>query len=132
MKAHDQVLFDYGRMAEEIAIDFEIARLGGGMAAAARVKDVSTDTNLGYDIESFDSVGEISPARFIEVKKLARDGSFLISKNEIEKLTLFEQRGFLYLVDINSGTVSVIVQAPFSDKMKLELTPETFRGWIRR
>ena len=73
-----------GVLAEAIVLQAERDRLTAADRAdlAARVKDVSGDPLLGYDIASFTADGQLKP---IEVKAAARRGSslrFFVSANE--------------------------------------------------
>lgn len=73
-----------GGEAQRVVIRAERARLvkAGRFDLASRVDDVSNDTSLGFDIESFEEDGTRKP---IEVKALAYRGEdirFFLSENE--------------------------------------------------
>ncbi|WP_115460583.1 DUF3883 domain-containing protein [Winogradskyella aurantiaca] len=87
----------YGHEAEEFVFEFECKRLGH----LKRVKWVALNVvNMGYDIESFDSINDDFTNRFIEVKSY--DGSkpyFYWSKNEFQVAKLKGENYWIYLVN---------------------------------
>jgi hypothetical protein len=94
-----------GDLAQAVVLAAERKRLkDNGLAALAnRVKDVSDDVSLGYDIASFTSEGESKP---IEVKAAAKRGNdlrFFLSENERIKASTLPNYHFVLVLDVESN-----------------------------
>lgn len=94
-----------GDLAQAVVMAAERKRLKDhGLAALAnRVKDVSDDVSLGYDIASFTSEGESKP---IEVKAAAKRGNdlrFFLSENERIKADTLPNYHFVLVLDVESN-----------------------------
>jgi hypothetical protein len=116
--------WEVGALAEAIALRHERARTPPELLE--RVRLVSDQVGLGYDIESINSSGEQPIFKAIEVKAWNKDGSFLISKNEVEMLRHLQKAGWIYLVDVTKRRVIEEINDPFGST-RLELEPQLFR-----
>lgn len=88
---------DIGAEAENIVLDYEIRRLKEALKEdlAKKVKLVSDQVGLGYDIISYDLDGQ---EKHIEVKVNSINNSFLISRNEL-KVAKTDKNYYIYVVD---------------------------------
>jgi hypothetical protein len=94
-----------GDLAQGIVLEAERRRLAqqGRNDLAQRVRDVSNQVSLGYDIESFTLVGERKP---IEVKAAARRGEdcrFFLSENEMNQARHMPNYHFVLVFDVESN-----------------------------
>lgn len=94
-----------GDLAQSIVLEAECQRLRrqGNDDLAQRVRDVSDDVSLGYDIASFTSNGESKP---IEVKAAAKRGNdlrFFLSENERIKASTLPNYHFVLVLDVESN-----------------------------
>lgn len=90
-----------GELAELYVLDFEINRLGGLTTLRDRIKRISViDVSAGYDIVSFENVFSESYDRFIEIKSYIGKPHFYWSKNEIDVATLYDEKYYLFLIDV--------------------------------
>lgn len=89
-----------GETAELFVMDYEKKRL----SAFEKQKDVKRiseiDVSAGYDILSYENERSLVYDRFIEVKSYSGNPHFYWSKNEIETAELYEDKYYIYLVDI--------------------------------
>jgi len=117
--------FQIGALAEEIALCFEIERVGP--ALQGRVLQVSHFTAMGFDIESVDMCedGEIRP-RFIEVKTLNSDRAIYLSPNEISCLKRLGAQAWIYVVDVSNRRVDTLLRDPIRH-FEQDLVPVTFK-----
>ena len=95
-----------GGLAQSIVLEAERQRLKkqGRNDLAQRVRDVSYDVSLGYDISSFTLEGEAKP---IEVKAAARRGAdcrFFLSENERVKAGALSNYHFALVFDVESSS----------------------------
>lgn len=95
-----------GDLAQAIVLNEERKRLTqqGRNDLAQRVRDVSNDVTLGYDIESFTQEGVPKP---IEVKAAAKRGAdcrFFLSENEKQKARDLPNYYFILVFDVESKT----------------------------
>lgn len=101
-----------GEVAELYVLNFEIGRISA-VTLKGKIKRISIiDVTAGYDIISFEDETSKQYDRFIEVKSFKGKPHFYWSKNEIEIATLYEEKYFLYLVDIervNDSTYSPLI-----------------------
>jgi hypothetical protein len=93
-----------GDLAQAIVLEAERKRLTvhGRSDLAGRVRDVSHDVSLGYDIESFTLEGQRKP---IEVKAAAKRGNdcrFFLSENERLKADSLPNYHFVLVFDVES------------------------------
>lgn len=89
-----------GETAELFVMDYEKKRLTTS-EKRNNIKRISEiDVSAGYDILSYEN--EFSPDydRFIEVKSYSGNPHFYWSKNEIETAELYEEKYYIYLIDI--------------------------------
>ena len=89
-----------GEMAELFVVEYERRRL-----SAAKIKNdikrISViDVAAGYDILSYENEFSQEYDRLIEVKSYAGNPHFHWSQNEIETAELYEDRYYIYLIDI--------------------------------
>lgn len=94
-----------GDLAQAIVLSAERRRLTqlGRADLAGRVRDVSDDLTLGYDIESFAADGAKKP---IEVKAVARRGDdfrFFLSENERRQARDLANYHFTLVFDVESN-----------------------------
>lgn len=125
---------EIGRKGEDyvVAIERESLMLAGRKDLAERVVRVSVDdVGAGYDILSFDSLGN---EKFIEVKStVGRGYSFEWTTNELEVARTLAERYWLYYVQDLEGNPSIErFQDPASliDKL-FTLTPFVYRITFR-
>lgn len=118
--------FEVGKLAEGIALDHERSRLGIGRDSSL-VQDVSKNTNLGYDIESVDSVDSSPNPRFIEVKAIGRNKNFIISNKELKVLKSLGDMAFIYLVNTTKGIVERIIQNPLKSMDNYEVNVYSYK-----
>lgn len=91
-------------LAQAIVVEAERQRLSsqGRDDLAQRVRDVSDEVSLGYDIASFTSGGDIKP---IEVKAAAKRGNdlrFFLSENERIKASTLPNYHFVLVLNVES------------------------------
>ena len=90
-----------GECAEQFVISYEMKRLAGH-PNLSKIKQISViDVTAGYDILSYNSIESEKMDRFIEVKSYFQKLHFYWSQNEIEKAKLYEDKYFIYLVDMS-------------------------------
>jgi Domain of unknown function (DUF3883) len=120
-----------GRLAEEIAFAAEQNRVRreAGDALAERVRLVSDDAALGYDIESFEA--DASP-RWIEVKKVQQVGntvSWFVSANQWEVAQ--ERKNYWFYLVTDPGKPTCTIQGLPAEELKRDwLTPATYQARI--
>ena len=122
---------EIGIAGEEIAVQFEIARLRDECkcpSPADFVKRISIDdVGRGYDIEST----YINHERSIEVKATTRETlGFFISKNERKVLQQLNSRAWIYMVSVNEngkGTVCQALQDPMGTIPESAFEPVQWR-----
>jgi hypothetical protein len=118
-------------LAEEVAFAAEQNRVRceAGDALAKRVRLVSDDAALGYDIESFEA--DASP-RWIEVKKVQRAGntvSWDVSTNQL-KVARGSKNYWFYLVT-DPGKPTCTIQGLRAQALKRNwLTPTAYQARI--
>lgn len=104
-----------GEKAEKYVLEYENKRL-------ENVKNIDWVAefivNEGYDIASFDSVEDMKPNRFIEVKSFEGNPSFHWTQNEMSVARVKKQEYYIYLVDRNKMNESdykpTMIQDPYS------------------
>jgi hypothetical protein len=94
-----------GDLAQSIVLEAERQRLRrqGHNDLAQRVRDVSDEVSLGYDIASFTSEGDSKP---IEVKAAAKRGNdlrFFLSENERIKASALPNYHFVLVLGVESN-----------------------------
>ena len=90
-----------GETAELFVEEYEKRRLFP-MNKTANIKRISIiDVTAGYDILSYEKNSSLEYDRFIEVKSYFRNTHFYWSENEIETAKLYEDKYFIYLVDVS-------------------------------
>ncbi|MHB8560039.1 MAG: protein NO VEIN domain-containing protein [Thermoplasmataceae archaeon] len=120
---------EIGKIAEQIALDFERNRLRsvGCELEAKLVQRISElDVGAGYDIISFDRQNDkLIPDRFIEVKgSRGNNVKFYWTRNEIEKAKVLGQKYWIYFIGgigTKNGshfTSPVLIQDPYSIVLK--------------
>ena len=121
-----------GGDAQDVVLRAERKRLqaAGRSDLAAKTKDVSDNTSLGYDIASFFEDGR---AKYIEVKAAALRGDdvrFFLSRNEWEKSR--ELDGYVFaLVTGLGGSEPVILEFNGSSLPPDSLHPEQFEARLK-
>jgi len=94
------------RIGMQTAINFELSE-------GRKPEDVSNIKGLGFDIRSYNKIGEI--VRYIEVKARAGKGEISITHNEWLKAKRFGKDYWLYIVyDIGSSPKIKTIQDPFN------------------
>lgn len=93
---------EIGKTGEEIVLEYEIARLKstGLHEYSTQVKSMANDISKGYDILSYDMVGDSVVEIFIEVKTSESNSGrlrFFISSNELEKFRSCDRHRIYYL-----------------------------------
>ena len=116
--------FEIGAEAEEIALSYEKVRLGKKVSEKF-VKLVSGKSSLGYDIESIDSLEKLDP-RYIEVKTMNARREIIITDHQVRVLKALQDRAYLYIVNLRSGTVEKIIQNPISGSFEKNSTVHTY------
>lgn len=92
---------EQGAKAEAFVLEYEHTRLQGS-SVVQKVKQISEiDVTAGYDIISFADCTSTEYDRFIEVKSFKGSPHFYWSKNEMEVATLYGDKYYIYLVDID-------------------------------
>lgn len=92
-----------GEAAELLVLECETQRLSGN-PLAGKVKRISSiDVSAGYDIVSFEDCSSHEYDRFIEVKSFSGQPHFYWSKNEIEVATLYGDKYYLYLINLEKA-----------------------------
>ena len=93
-----------GKKGEKAILDYEISKLKrlGKIKLAKKVRNVSDDTSLGYDIISYDEKG-----REIHIEVKTKNSSkeildFYITSNELDKFNNDKKYRLYYLYDIRS------------------------------
>ncbi len=90
-----------GELAELFVLNFEKNRFGNVTSINNRIKRISViDVSAGYDIVSFEDMASSKYNRFIEVKSYIGKPHFYWSKNEIDIAMLYDDKYYLYLVDV--------------------------------
>jgi hypothetical protein len=126
-----------GRAAEELSLTYEIERLSrlGRTDLAEKVKIVSENTLLGYDVLSF---SENSEGQFrllhVEVKKISLEGEnpyFFLSKNEAEQADALQDDYVFHLwPSLGEGTSPIILPGSLIlEKLPVNLYPQ-FSEWM--
>ena len=119
-----------GIEAEEIALQHEYSRLGVGCEGAEFICYVGDDLSKGYDIESPERLSDAKDFRFIEVKALSPDGSFLLTAHETKVLSNLGSKGFLYLVDVDFQRVVNEICDPISFLSRQKFEAEVLRYYL--
>ncbi len=93
-----------GDLAQSIVLKAERKRLRelGHNDLAQRVRDVSNDISLGYDIASFTSEGESKPIEVKAAAKRGRDLRFFLSENERIKASALPNYHFVLVLAVES------------------------------
>lgn len=90
-----------GEIAEEYVLKYERKRFSD-VTLHVKVKRISgIDVTAGYDIVSFENSTSGEYDKFIEVKSFKGQPHFYWSKNEIEVATLYGDKYYLYMVDMD-------------------------------
>ena len=90
-----------GERAEQFVLSYEVKRLEGH-PYLSKIKQISViDVTAGYDILSYNGVDSEKLDRFIEVKSYLGSPHFYWSQNEIEKARRYEDKYYIYLIDVS-------------------------------
>lgn len=105
-----------GEAAELFVVEYEKQRLSGS-GKEDKVRRISViDVAAGCDILSFENGASIEVDRFIEVKSYQGNEHFYWSENEIKTAKLYEEKYFIYLIDVSKvempGYEPIIIQNP--------------------
>ena len=114
-----------GDIAETIAKQHELERLGLN-SPTSKVKSVSEDSSLGYDLVSIES-HENQQQIYIEVKSVGESGEFYISNNEINVLSALGNLGRIYLVSNKLRRVLKVIVCSSDLRQRLLLSPINYR-----
>lgn len=102
---------EIGKMAEEIALQYELLRLDPSVHKY--VKSVSDKNNLGFDIQSVDNHIELKP-RYIEVKTSNESGTFFLTERERVNLAALGDSSWIYLVNLTQHRIDRMIQDPIA------------------
>lgn len=93
-----------GDLAQAIVLAAERRRLekAGHAELARRVKDVSDDCSLGYDISSFTNEGNPKPVEVKAAAKRGNDSRFFLSENERLKANALPDYHFVLVFDVEA------------------------------
>lgn len=123
-----------GRKSEQLAFQFEIKRLvaEGIEDYNEKIKIVSDDSSLGYDILSVENDME---KRYIEVKTIKRNDdlcSFYITDNEIQKMKKLSNY-YIYIVIYtkNEHSVKIIDTANMIDSENFKIVPIDYKVYLK-
>ena len=111
-----------GMDAEEIAFAHERCK---SIDKDRTVRLVSSNAEIGYDMEVLETVAGKRQLKAIEVKAWNENGHFIVSTNEIETLRALGNSGWIYLVDVKRKRVVREIQNPFATLS--DLKPITFK-----
>lgn len=100
-----------GDAAEEVAIAYEKLRVGP--EGASKIKYVGNRHGLGFDIQSCNSLQDLSP-RFIEVKSASDNGYIFLTERERVSLQALGTAAWIYIVDVSLRKVIRSIQNPIS------------------
>lgn len=89
-----------GERAELFVMDYEKKRLSAFEKQKGIKRISEIDVSAGYDILSYENECSLVYDRFVEVKSYSGNPHFYWSKNEIETAELYEDKYYIYLVDI--------------------------------
>jgi hypothetical protein len=123
-----------GAKSEQIAIEFEIKRLEsiGFTDCNQKVKLVSNDNTLGYDILSIENNNE---KRYIEVKTVKRHNdlySFHITANEIQKVEKLSNYYIYIIVYTQNGhSIKIIDTTNMLDSEYFEIVPTDYKVYLK-
>jgi len=123
-----------GKKSEQIAFEFEIKRLQtlGFTDCTQKVKVVSENNSLGYDIESMENENE---KRFIEVKTVKRNDnlySFHITANEIQKIEQLSNY-YIYIVVFtkNGQSIKIINTNNMLESEYFKIVPTDYKVYLK-
>ena len=90
-----------GEEAELFVMEYERNRISqlGKMDGVKRISVI--DVSAGYDILSYENEASVEYDRFIEVKSFSENKHFYWSANEIETAKLYEEKYYIYLIDVS-------------------------------
>lgn len=121
---------EIGEIAERIVLDSEIEFLKSDFPELAeKVRLVSNNPQLGFDILSFETDGK---QKQIEVKAISHNGnvkSFIITRNEFSKSKTYSNYYVYCVVGINSDNPEILrIKNPdFDNNDDFLMEPLTYR-----
>jgi len=122
-------LIEIGKKAEKIVLEDEIDFLKGFPELAEKVRLVSNNPKLGFDILSFETDGK---QKQIEVKAISENkgrNSFIITRNELSKSKFYSNYYVYCVAEINSDKPRILrIKNPnFENKDEYSIEPLTFK-----